>query len=205
MGTLLRSNVPLILARDSRSNAQRSRAEHLSRLAAANAHASYYAHPKLHLHTYLPKRSESGTVLPDSEQDGAVIEAMNGPAPSQAVHDPDQDVDHDGTKGTREEEGGKENAGKPSGLDKGAKEIDGEAGGTHTSPGPTAAEVERYKSTQNGWDDHARGGGVGAASQVNGDLSGSLNVPGQANGDARPGMVRHFSVSQSMEPHLQLM
>lgn len=167
----------------------------MSRQAAANAHASYYAHPKLHLHTYLPKRSPSGNVLPDSEQDGAVVEAMNGPAPSAAAHDPDPKIGKIGTEGTREEEGGKENAGKPSGLDHGAREINGEAGGAHTSPGPTAAEVENFKATQGRWDEHNRGEDLGG-----------LQVPGTSgNGEVRPGMQRHYSVSQSMNPHLQLM
>jgi hypothetical protein len=82
-------------------------------------------------------------------------------------------------------------------------ERNGEAGGTHTSPGPSAAEVERFRATQNGWDEHAKGAnGVNGA---NGDLSGTLRVPGQKEGDARPGVQRHYSVSQSMSPHLQLM
>lgn len=127
------------------------------------------------------------------------------------MHDPNQDKKHDGTEGTREEEGGKKNAGKPSGLDQGAMEINGEAGGTHTSPGPSAADVQKFRETQNGWNDHVQGaGGVGGGygaglGQGNGDASGGLQVPGQAEGDGRPGVQRHYSVSQSMSPHLQLM
>ena len=120
---------------------------------------------------------------------------MNGPAPSAAAHDPDQDIGKIGTKGTREEEGGKENAGKPSGLDLGAREANGEAGGTHTSPGPTAAQVEEFKATQARWDEHNKG-----------EKLGGLQVPGTSgDGEAKPGMTRHYSVSQSMTPHLQML
>lgn len=121
---------------------------------------------------------------------------MNGPAPSAAAHDPDPSIGKIGTEGTREEEGGKENAGKPSGLDKGAREINGEAGGTHTSPGPTAAQVQNFQGTQERWDQHNAGE----------NLSEGLQVPGMnGNGEARPGAQRHVSVSQSMSPHIQMM
>ncbi|ORX38016.1 putative plasma membrane protein [Kockovaella imperatae] len=170
--------------RDYTSVRTHHRAEHLSRQAAAAAHASYYAHPSLHLHTYLPRRSLSGNVLPDALQDGKVLEAMNGPAPSAINGDPDDKVpEGEGTKGTREEEGGKENAGKPSGMDQGALEHNGEAGGTHTSPGPTAQEVQRFKETQSSWTNHVEAG----------------------VGSTRPGLTRHWSAVQGMEPHLQLM
>lgn len=121
---------------------------------------------------------------------------MNGPAPSAAARDPDPSIGKIGTEGTREEEGGKENAGKPSGLDQGAREANGEAGGTHTSPGPTAAEVEHFKATQGRWDEHNKGE----------KLDAGLQVPGAGgDGEGRPGIQRHFSVSQSMSPHLQMM
>jgi hypothetical protein len=72
---------------------------------------------------------------------------MNGPnipqAPSLAPQPgTDKQISH--TEGTVEEQGGKKDSGKPSGLDKGALEINGEAGGTNSSPGPTAEEVRRF-------------------------------------------------------------
>ena len=121
---------------------------------------------------------------------------MNGPAPSAAAHDPDPKIGKVGTEGTREEEGGKENAGKPSGLDMGAREINGEAGGTHTSPGPTAQQVAEFQATQGRWDQHNAGE----------NLDQGLQVPGTGgDGEARPGVQRHISVSQSMSPHIQMM
>lgn len=139
----------------------------------------------------------NGSANPDRE--GGPVEAMNGPAaPSQMVPDVDSQIGKIGTEGTREEEGGKENAGKPSGLDKGAREINGEAGGTHTSPGPSAQDVERFKQTQSQWNDHSRRGQNGF---TDGAASEGLQVPGEG----RPGMHRHYSVSQAMEPHLQMM
>jgi len=83
-----------------------------------------------------------------------------------------------GTEGTREELGGKKDAGPPSGLDKGALEKGGEAQGTISSPGPTAQEVAEYHS------------------KVNGD------APAEAE---RPGIEKFWKVSARMEPHLQLM
>jgi hypothetical protein len=117
------------------------------------------------------------------------------------VYDPDQDIGKIGTEGTREEEGGKENAGKPSGMDKGALQVNGEAGGTHTSPGPSVQEVERYQQTHAQWDEHARNG-TEPTQPSNGS---GLAVPGQHNGDGRPDVERQYSVSQAMSPHLQLM
>ena len=211
----------LTFFRDTLSSSARHRAEHLSREAAANAHASYYSHPSLHLHTYLPKRTASGTdILPDSEQDGAVVSAMNDPAPSAAVPDPDDKIGKVGTEGTRGEEGGKENAGKPTGKDLVALEPNGEAGGTYTSPGPTAAEVERFEQTQQDWFTHTQGvdgaqgaqgagatnveAGPGVGVQHDGQHpNGGLQVPGVDGG--RPGMQRFWSVRQRMEPHLQIM
>lgn len=82
-----------------------------------------------------------------------------------------------GTAGTREEEGGKPDAGKPSGLDNGALEIGGEAGGTITHPGPPAEVVEKFH----------------ASLALNG------NSQPQFDGDHFP------SVRERMNPHLQLM
>ena len=89
-----------------------------------------------------------------------------------------------GTDGTKEELGGKEDAGAPSGLDKGALEKGGEAGGTRTSPGPTAEEVEKWRA-QNG---------VEGASQQ----GATALVAGQQKEQTE------LKVSR-MEPHLQLM
>ncbi|OWT39249.1 plasma membrane protein [Cryptococcus neoformans Bt1] len=183
------------------------RAEHLARDAAAASHASYYAHPGLHIHTYLSK-SKPAVVT----QEGNVVGALNDPAqplaqppapetrgeapptgvptdPGEHVHNIPQvnanteEARKVGTEGTREEEGGKEDAGAPSGLDKGALEVGGEAGGTKTSPGPTAEEVARHT--------HIIGDKASVA---------ALGVP-----NGRPGMERHWSVSGKMQPHLQLM
>ena len=115
-----------------------------------------------------------------------------------------------GTQGTREEEGGKENAGQPSGNDLGALEANGEAGGTHTSPGPSAQDVERFKQTQAGWEGHAAKNDIGGMTNGTTDpakvIEEGLKVPnGEAAAGGRPGMPRHWSVAQSMTPHLQLM
>lgn len=87
-------------------------------------------------------------------------------------------------KGTVEEEGGKMNAGKPSGLDKGALEMGGEAGGTHTSPGPPVGVVEDYRQTQEKWGFHGRN---------------------QPAGEERDKEEKYWSVKDRMEPHLQMM
>ncbi|WRT69400.1 uncharacterized protein IL334_006384 [Kwoniella shivajii] len=197
------------------------RAEHLSRNAAAAAHASYYAHPSLHLHTYLSKEEP---VAVDGQ--GQVIGALNDPIqpiahephlgpipPSTSISDQDSKTSpsksgvsnfphtsaqknaETGPEGTKKEEGGKEDAGAPSGMDKGALEIGGEAGGTKTSPGPSIEDVKKYHETQNGWSNHAQ--------------NGHLGVPGQANGtqlqNGKPGLERHWSIRDRMEPHLQMM
>jgi hypothetical protein len=83
----------------------------------------------------------------------------------------------DGTEGTVEEQGGKKDSGKPSGLDKGALERNGEAGGTNTSPGPTVDEVRRFHKVQGEWKGH-------------------MNDGPQLDAAA---------VKERMEPHLQLM
>ncbi|ORY35022.1 putative plasma membrane protein [Naematelia encephala] len=170
------------------------RAEHLSRSAAAAAHASYYAHPSLHIHTYLPSKSELGAGA-DGDVPGTVLESMNEPyaAPS-TIRQPGAEAkeakEQDGTSGTREEEGGKNTAGKPSGLDKGALEQNGEAGGTHTSPGVTVDEVQRYKQTLTHSDEHGNGHANGQA------------IPGESNGMDMDG---ELDVTNRMEPHLQMM
>lgn len=196
-----------LCGRDYTSLRTKHRAEHLARDAAAASHASYYAHPALHIHTYLDK-SKPAVVT----QEGKVVGALNDPAqplaqspapetlgeapptgaptkPGEHVHNiPQVNANTDearkvGTEGTKEEEGGKEDAGAPSGLDKGALEVGGEAGGTKTSPGPTAEEVASHA--------HMIGDKANMA---------ALGVP-----NGRPGMERHWSVSGKMQPHLQLM
>jgi len=185
---------------DTVSPYQRHRAEHLSRSAAAAAHASYYAHPSLHLHTYLgrgnaarqnypiediPAEDDRDRNAPGGET-GPMNDAYIPPPPS---IDPAPKVPQGptggGTEGTKEELGGKEDAGAPSGLDKGALEKGGEAGGTRTSPGPTAEEVHKWRS-ENGWD--------GPSVQ-----KGTALEWGE-----KPGGEKGLNV-QRMEPHLQLM
>lgn len=88
-------------------------------------------------------------------------------------------------KGTIEEEGGKLTAGEPSKFDKGALEMGGEAGGTHTSPGPSAGMVKEYLQRQQG--------GLGGVTGEEGD--------GQVVGEGSDG----WRVEGRMEPHLQMM
>lgn len=109
-------------------------------------------------------------------------EAYDPTAPSTAPRGIPIPTGQTGTEGTREELGGKENAGLPSGLDKGALEMDGEAGGTRSHPGPTAEAVAKYR-------------------RENGGMS------GLGNGDVKnlEGIERFWSVEERMEPHLQLM
>jgi hypothetical protein len=89
------------------------------------------------------------------------------------------------TEGTKEELGGKEDAGAPSALDKGALEKGGEAGGTRTSPGPTAQEVESWRREH---------GVQGASTQ-----GATALVAGAQQGSETELEVRR------MQPHLQLM
>ena len=183
--------------RDHTSFRTRLAAEREARQAAAEAHASYYAHPRLHLHTYL-HRTPSGRVLASSPEERRELAALNA---SDAVLDEgfrnrddrvgggdDQDpAGSDKTKveeGMKEEEGGKEDAGKPSGLDAGALEIGGEAHGTHTQPGPSVDLVEKYM-----------------AQEKSGDTSPSAP---EAKGDMER-VNRHWSSVHRMKPHLQLM
>lgn len=113
---------------------------------------------------------------------------MNGPhdptAPS-AV-DPSKQVDEknkqeDGTEGTREEMGGKKDAGGPSGHGNDALTQGGKASGTVSSPGPTAQEVAEYYSKSNGAVD-------------------STELERE-----RPGIEKFWKASARMEPHLQLL
>ncbi|WWC93106.1 uncharacterized protein L201_008072 [Kwoniella dendrophila CBS 6074] len=215
--------------KDTTTIRQKHRAEHLSRSAAAAAHASYYAHPSLHLHTYLKKDGVDESVALD--KDGQIIGALNEPyhlnqeqqqqppvlsidPHSQPVPTPSKETnvsnlpsvnaekDNEvGPEGTKKEEGGKKDAGLPSGLDKGALELNGEAGGTKSSPGPSLQDVLKFKKVQGDWNKHSNL----PIEQQNGHLT----VPGQlANGNGqpeRPDIQRHWSVRDRMEPHLQLM
>ncbi|KAL7424856.1 hypothetical protein Q5752_000541 [Cryptotrichosporon argae] len=130
---------------DYASNHARRRAEKDQRAAAAAARASYYAHPALHMHTYLAS-SSSGRV---GESDAAPVNGPAGGAHEGAVA-------NGFTNGTANgvENGGATELpeGVPSGLDKGALEVNGEASGTHTSPGPPVAVVAEAmrKLEQNG-------------------------------------------------------
>ncbi|WWD20042.1 hypothetical protein CI109_104515 [Kwoniella shandongensis] len=207
--------------RDYTSARTKHRAEHLARSAAAAAHASYYAHPSLHLHTYLPPKE--GALGEGQTASNPITGSLNGPVPgkdrdvSNIPHVNANNKDKTGREGTIEEEGGKKDAGAPSGLDKGALEINGEAGGTRSSPGPTAEEVLEYKrrlqaegrtATTHGAAGGENGFVVNDAlappSTENGQLAGQTQTQGQGE-DGRPGLERHWSVAATMEPHLQLM
>jgi hypothetical protein len=112
---------------------------------------------------------------------------MNGPydptAPS-AV-DPstqlsEKEKPQTGTEGTREEMGGKKDAGGPSGHGNDALTQGGKAQGTVSNPGPSAQEVSEYYSKSNGVVDHDQE-------------------------KERPGIERFWKASARMEPHLQLL
>lgn len=176
------------LDRDVTSPSQAHRALHLSRSAAAAAHKSYYAHPSLHLHTFLG-RGNTGSVDYDYSKDetrpGEITKPVNEPfIPPPPSLDPapkeEPGKTEPGTEATKEELGGKENAGAPSGLDKGALEENGEAGGTHTSPGPALEVVQKWNKENEG--------------------NGSTKV----NIGDRPEMNRGMTVKR-MKRHLQLM
>jgi hypothetical protein len=176
----------------------------------------------------------NGDGVVDGDKEGAVVKGMNeaytkpqldgavstdGPKPT-PIHVPPSagpeavpngaqtGQDQVGTDGTVEEEGGKTTAGKPSGMDKGALEMNGEAGGTITSPGPTVQEVKAFQErlVMNGV------GGVGAQPgaqpKVQDGQPETLAVP-RAQQVGRPvpeGRGAEFwSVSERMDPHLQLM
>lgn len=176
----------LTVRRDTAGFRAKHRAEHYSRSAAAAAHASYYAHPSLHLHTYIPKHFRHDN--DDPHREGQKVGPKDGPhdptAPS-AV-DPskqpnEKDKPQTGTEGTREELGGKQDAGDPSGEGNDALAKQGKAQGTVSSPGPSAQEVAEYYSKSNG--------------QMN----------GAAEEVERPGIEKFWKASARMEPHLQLL
>lgn len=145
--------------------------------------------------TYIPRQHRNSDDF-DAHREGQKVEPMNEGKQATGTKD---DLNHDatapsavkpseqigeedkvekGTDGTREELGGKKDAGPPSGLDKGALEKGGEAQGTISSPGPTAQEVAEFHSQANG------------------------NAVDEAE---RPGIEKFWKVSARMEPHLQLM
>ena len=112
---------------------------------------------------------------------------MNGPYdptapsavdPSQQVSE--KDKQQTGTEGTREEMGGKKDAGAPSGNGNDALAQSGKAQGTVSSPGPTAQEVAEYYSKSNGAASHDQE-------------------------QERPGIEKFWKASARMEPHLQLL
>lgn len=88
----------------------------------------------------------------------------------------------------KDEQGGMEYSSPATGLDMGAREYGGEAGGTHTSPGPSAALV----------------GAAVQAVHTNGangvTVDGALPLPD----DRRP-IGNNWAPAQAMDPHLQLM
>jgi hypothetical protein len=174
----------LTSSRDTTAFSTRYRAEALSRQAAALAHATYYAHPSLHISTYLngpapiPSNSDNTLTQPLNEP-----KLENPPAPS-LIPQKGTDEVKPGTEGTIEEQGGKKDSGKPSGLDKGAREINGEAGGTNTSPGPSIEDVRRFEAEQE---------------RLKGKEGGSES----GSSEGRGGM--NWSVKEKMNPHLQLM
>jgi hypothetical protein len=149
----------------------------------------------MHIHTYLG-RGNAGTAdyngsAPDDRDriaPGGETAPLNeayippppslDPAPKQPMGPTDT-----ATEGTKEELGGKEDAGAPSALDKGALEKGGEAGGTRTSPGPTAEEVEKWKAENGG----------------NGTQTATALVAGKPAGQEKELEVKR------MDPHLQLM
>jgi hypothetical protein len=88
----------------------------------------------------------------------------------------------------KDEEGGKKYAAPATAHDRGARELGGEAGGTHTSPGPRADVVQTAIMAQ-----------MGKAQGV--QVDGAVQLPD----DHLKGQQQHWSVEQAMEPHLQLM
>lgn len=113
---------------------------------------------------------------------------MNGPAdptapsavdPSTQVNE--KDKQQTGTEGTREEMGGKKDAGAPSGHGNDALAVGGKAQGTVSNPGPSAQEVAEYYSKTNGSAGH------------------------EQQEQDRPGIEKFWKASARMEPHLQLL
>lgn len=174
----------------------RERADHLSRQAAADAHATYYAHPSLHLSSYHDGHEHERIV--DEDRIGPRgVGALNAPIDEieelQRVAAGGDTTNEQAEKtganeGKKEESGGKEEAAPPSGLDKGARELGGEAGGTHTSPGPSASLVRAAVKAQQGRLQGVR-------------VDGAVDLPN----DKLKGQTPHWSVAEAMDPHLQLM
>lgn len=171
------------------------RADRLARQAAADARASYYAHPALHLSTYVSRDR-----IPDHDRVGPRgVGALNAPAPVQREVEELQRAENgvttnvvaeqNGTnEGKKDEQGGKDYSAPPTGVDKGALEYGGEAGGTHSSPGPSAALVQAAVQAEQGKLNGAR-------------VDGAVNLPD----DRLDGTKAHWSVAEAMNPHLQLM
>lgn len=63
----------------------------------------------------------------------------------------------------------------------------GQAGGTHSAPGPSASVIHAAKQAE--------------AGHINGVALNGAIVPG----DTPDSLVQHYNVSQAMDPHLQLM
>lgn len=173
------------------------RAEHLNRQAAAEARATYYAHPALHAHTYLPEGEQYAD--PD-HHDIHNVHPVNEPFQkikevaadaTTAVSGPTTNVLAEKTglnEGKKDEQGGMKYAAPPTAYDHGAREIGGEAGGTHSSPGPKAQVVQTAILAE-----------MGKVPGV--QVAGAVQLPD----DRLKGQQQHWSVEQAMEPHLQLM
>lgn len=188
----------LTLIRDTTGFSEKRHAEHLNRQAAAEAHASYYSHPDLKFGS-LPQRD--GPLADADHQDIPNVHPINAPyqkaqqlageAQAVAAGAPttnqlaEQSGDNEHKK---QEAGGMKNTAPPTALDKGARELGGEAGGTHSSPGPKAEVVMAAKLAAQGQLPGAR-------------VDGAVQLPN----DQLKGTQAHWSVEQAMEPHLQLM
>jgi hypothetical protein len=174
------------------------RAEHLNRQAAAEARASYYAHPSLHFHTYMGEgqqyadpdhhdiRNVHPVNAPYQEVQRAAAEAQAVAAGGPTTNEIAEKTGLNEEK--KDEEGGKKYAAPATAHDRGARELGGEAGGTHTSPGPRADVVQTAIMAQ-----------MGKAQGV--QVDGAVQLPD----DHLKGQQQHWSVEQAMEPHLQLM
>jgi hypothetical protein len=183
------------------------------------------------LHSYLKSNGANGihangNGIVDGDREGAVVKGMNeayakpqpqldgadGPKPTpipvapsagpEAVPNGAQTAqDKVGTDGTVEEEGGKPTAGKPSGMDKGALEMNGEAG-------PTAQEVKAFQEKLMANGEAGVGSVPGAPPKVQDGQPETLAVPRaqQVERPAPEGRGAEFwSVTERMDPHLQLM
>lgn len=146
----------------------------------------------------LPRGIKLQEDVPAAERYDPTAPSAVGPAGEKDYEENKEKNKVEGADGTREEEGGKENAGLPSGKDKGALEKGGEAGGTRTSPGPTKEEVMAYEQRRVQLNGHSNGP-VGQVGQIGQNGRNGLQVP------QRPGIERFWSVKERMQPHLQLM